>query len=77
MADVDERITTDRLDLSPIALDDVPTIAALHMDPDVRLFLGGPVNADAAEERARFGVGAEGFWLVRVRHSVLGARACL
>jgi ribosomal-protein-alanine N-acetyltransferase len=65
MADVEERITTDRLELSPVAPDDIPAIAALRMDPDMRRFLGGVLDAQAAEERARSVVGTAGYWAVR------------
>lgn len=66
MAGVDERITTDRLELSLVAPDDVPAIAGLRMDPDVRQFLGGVLDAHAAEERARSVVGTAGYWVVRI-----------
>ncbi len=66
MGDVEERITTDRLELSPAEPADVPAIAALRMDPDVRQFLGGVLDAQAAEERARSVVGMAGCWAVRM-----------
>jgi len=65
MERVEERITTDRLELLPVVPDDVPAIAALRMDPDVRQFLGGVLDAQAAQERARSVVGTTGYWAVR------------
>ena len=63
---MEERITTDRLELLPVAPDDVPAIAALRMDPDVRRFLGGILDAQTAEERARSVVSTAGHWAVRM-----------
>jgi RimJ/RimL family protein N-acetyltransferase len=65
MAGVEERIATDRLELSPVEPDDLPAIAALRMDPDVRQFLSGVLDAQTAQERAGSVVGMAGCWAVR------------
>ncbi|WP_251015613.1 GNAT family N-acetyltransferase [Streptomyces sp. ISL-99] len=53
-------LTTSRLALRPIESSDVPEIARLWTDPEVRRYLGGPVAQQTVRERRNACVGAPG-----------------
>ncbi|MEU0086590.1 hypothetical protein [Streptomyces sp. NPDC006274] len=53
-------LTTRRLALRPVAAADVPEIARLWTDPEVRRHLGGPVAGSVVRIREKRCVGAPG-----------------
>ncbi|WP_245238697.1 GNAT family N-acetyltransferase [Streptomyces sp. MZ04] len=57
-------LTTDRLVLRPIEESDVPATARLWTDPEVRRYLGGPVDEETVRLRERHCVGARGAFCV-------------
>ncbi|MGE6733840.1 GNAT family N-acetyltransferase [Streptomyces sp. NPDC059900] len=60
-------LTTDRLVLRPIEAGDVPAMARLWTDPDVRRHLGGPVDESTLRLREQHCVGARGAFSVVLR----------
>lgn len=60
-------LTTDRLVLRPIEADDVPAMARLWTDPDVRRHLGGPVDKETLRVREQHCVGTRGAFSVTLR----------
>ncbi|MWA09203.1 GNAT family N-acetyltransferase [Streptomyces sp. BA2] len=60
-------LTTDRLVLRPIEPGDVPAMARLWTDEDVRRHLGGPVDKETLRVRERHCVGARGAFSVTLR----------
>ncbi|UYQ60511.1 GNAT family N-acetyltransferase [Streptomyces peucetius] len=57
-------LTTRRLALRPVAAADVPEIARLWTDPEVRRHLGGPVDSNVVRIREKRCVGAPGAFAV-------------
>lgn len=61
------RLTTQRLVLRHLARDDLRFYCELVAHPDVRRYLGGPVQCSAAVSRFRHSVGAQGRWVACLR----------
>ncbi|MEU0372621.1 GNAT family N-acetyltransferase [Streptomyces sp. NPDC006283] len=60
-------LTTRRLALRPVERADVPVIARLWTDPEVRRHLGGPVDSNVVRIREQRCVGARGVFAVARR----------
>lgn len=67
-------LATSRLALRPIGAADVPAIARLWTDPEVRRHLGGPVDSNVVRIREKRCVGAPGTFAVvrQADRTVLG-----